>query len=1075
MKYLFTIFFFCYSQLYAQILFTEILYDLPGPDSPNEFVEIYNPSITDTIHLDGWTIKDRLYTDTLEDSGDGLSIPPNGYGLILEGDYDLSNGIYQAIIPVSTIIIKVDDSSIGNGLSGSDSLFLYDSSGVLVDSFGWEDVADDGFSLEKARPSHPNEPYNWLQSRDSLGSPGQLNSVYPLDIDGSIVSNTIILSPPIIESNETTTIMGKIVNDGFQSFDGQIHIINNNEIIALEYFSTLTELDTTEFELEIGPFFSGEHTIIVSLVIENDLNLLNNIDSISLGVKFEPSLFRINEFYPQPTSDEPEFIELIYFGSDTLNISGWRVTDNSDGLNYVWPNKTVSPNEYFIIADDSSFFDISPENSLYIVPDGGFPTLNNSGDIIRLFDPFNTLIDSIIYESNWGYSSGVSVEKIFPESNSYDINNWEPNSSEIGKSPGFVNSVTPSEINGSLGNIVNFIPLTPNEDEPFLMHVPVINSGVNIFSGSVQVDYNGLNISESYFTSGVLAETTFVSLSMPGFESGIHTLEISLIISEDSNLNDNTIIDTLLVRYGFNDISINEFMALPNNDQAEFVEIVSNRDMEMTSWGFSDNRKNPSELQSIIVQENEFIVIASDSLIFNFVHPEAHTIVLQNQFPSLNNSGDAIYIYDMTGAIIDSLIYNENWHLESEISTEKLRPEFESNLNNNWTLADPVIGSTPGNENSKILKNIDGSIIQSFVTHSPEFPELSDSIQINISIYNAGISPFSGSFYVEENDDELAENSFSFIDPGDTLNIPFMVMPFSSGIHFIQIYLVIPGDSQPNNDYGADTIFVSFPLGSIKINEFMSLTDSNHFEFVEIVSFEKLNINNWALTDLSNRLMFFPNIDLNQGSYFTLLSDSSLLNSIPDTALFSISSNMFPNLNNTSDGIYVLDMTGKIIDSLIYNDNWPILENRSTEKFQPNYESNSSKNWGIAVNEMGSTPGMENSLAFDSLPIDGSVTLSPNPFSPNNDGLDDLLNLSYSLPFENSTLRVEVFDMAGRTIAQPFYNLNVGQNGVLFWDGLRTSGEIARMGIYLIKIIAKDHASGKEWMDIQTIVLAKKL
>ncbi|MBT7902133.1 MAG: lamin tail domain-containing protein, partial [Candidatus Marinimicrobia bacterium] len=126
MKFLFTRFFFFSSQLFAQILFTEILYDLPGSDSPNEFVEIFNPSLTDTIHLDGWAIEDRLYTDTLEDSGDGLSIPPNGYGLILEGDYDLSNGIYQTIIPENTIIIKVDDSSIGNGLSGSDSLFLYD-------------------------------------------------------------------------------------------------------------------------------------------------------------------------------------------------------------------------------------------------------------------------------------------------------------------------------------------------------------------------------------------------------------------------------------------------------------------------------------------------------------------------------------------------------------------------------------------------------------------------------------------------------------------------------------------------------------------------------------------------------------------------------------------------------------------------------------------------------------------------------------------------------------------------------------------------------------------------------------
>jgi len=255
----------------------------------------------------------------------------------------------------------------------------------------------------------------------------------------------------------------------------------------------------------------------------------------------------------------------------------------------------------------------------------------------------------------------------------------------------------------------------------------------------------------------------------------------------------------------------------------------------------------------------------------------------------------------------------------------------------------------------------------------------------------------------------------------------------------------------------------------------MSLTDSNHFEFVEIVSFEKLNINNWALTDLSNRLMFFPDIELNQGSYFTLLSDSSLLNSIPDTSLLLISKNTFPNLNNTSDGIYVLDMTGKIIDSLIYNDNWPIIENRSTEKFQTNYESNSMRNWGIAVNESGSTPGKTNSLAFDSLPIDGSVTLSPNPFSPDNDGIDDLLKLSFSLPFDNSTLRVEVFDMAGRTIAQPYYNLNVGQNGVLYWGGLRMSGKIARIGIYIIKTTAKDHVSGKEWEDLQTVVLAKKL
>jgi len=59
-----------------QILITEIMYDLDGSDSPNEFVELYNPSTTDTLNLDGWSIQDRSSTDELIESGYGLKIPP---------------------------------------------------------------------------------------------------------------------------------------------------------------------------------------------------------------------------------------------------------------------------------------------------------------------------------------------------------------------------------------------------------------------------------------------------------------------------------------------------------------------------------------------------------------------------------------------------------------------------------------------------------------------------------------------------------------------------------------------------------------------------------------------------------------------------------------------------------------------------------------------------------------------------------------------------------------------------------------------------------------------------------------
>lgn len=30
------------------------MYDLAGTDSPNEFVEIFNPSETDSLNMDGW-------------------------------------------------------------------------------------------------------------------------------------------------------------------------------------------------------------------------------------------------------------------------------------------------------------------------------------------------------------------------------------------------------------------------------------------------------------------------------------------------------------------------------------------------------------------------------------------------------------------------------------------------------------------------------------------------------------------------------------------------------------------------------------------------------------------------------------------------------------------------------------------------------------------------------------------------------------------------------------------------------------------------------------------------------------
>ena len=175
----YSIFVFYFLMLYHALVFaqgecliTEIIYALPGSDSPNEYVELFNPSEMDTLDLNGWSIRDRSSTDALIDSGYGLKVPPLSYAVILEGDYPVNSGIYLGLIPENTILIKVDDSSIGNGLSSSDSLYILNSADQIIETLGWEDWSEDGFSLERVRLYLANSPANWTQSIDSLGNPG---------------------------------------------------------------------------------------------------------------------------------------------------------------------------------------------------------------------------------------------------------------------------------------------------------------------------------------------------------------------------------------------------------------------------------------------------------------------------------------------------------------------------------------------------------------------------------------------------------------------------------------------------------------------------------------------------------------------------------------------------------------------------------------------------------------------------------------------------------------------------------------------------------------------------------------
>ena len=444
----------------AQLIFSEIMFNLEGSDTPNEFVEVYN-SGTDSVDLSFWQISDKFSTDELVDGGMGTIIPPERYALIMEGDYDESVGIYLNLIPDSVLIVRVDDNSIGNGLSAEDSLFLSDSTGAVSDSIGWSDISASGFSYERKRLDQPSTSANWSTSHDSLGTPGFLNSVTPPPVDAALIASSMSQSPENPSPNDMVTLSFTILNEGTESISGTVEVTEASDLLGSSTFSNLADGDSTDIDISLGTFSSGQHLLTVSLLVGDDADSTDNSANYSLTVQYTEKVLTINEIHYAPDAGIVEFIELAVLADGELDLSGWHFSDSYTSNLRFFPGETVSAGDLIVLSSDSSLFPYLPLDGILLVSPDGFPTLNNSGDEIFLFDPAGIVNDSISFSDDWGGGNGRSLEKLNPQLDSPDIDNWGTCTSLEKISPGADNSILVETL-PEAGNIL----LDPNPFSP---------------------------------------------------------------------------------------------------------------------------------------------------------------------------------------------------------------------------------------------------------------------------------------------------------------------------------------------------------------------------------------------------------------------------------------------------------------------------------------------------------------------------------------------------------------------------------------------------------------------------------
>lgn len=185
----------------------------------------------------------------------------------------------------------------------------------------------------------------------------------------------------------------------------------------------------------------------------------------------------------------------------------------------------------------------------------------------------------------------------------------------------------------------------------------------------------------------------------------------------------------------------------------------------------------------------------------------------------------------------------------------------------------------------------------------------------------------------------------------------------------------------------------------------------------------------------------------------------------PGVRVFIIPKRSTLSLNNNGDRIRLIDADGKTVDILTYSESWHNPANRSTkrislEKYHPLLPSDSPASWTSSTNEKyGATPGRANSVYVPFSRSVETLSLSPDPFSPNGDGTADVLTVLVSLPAGAWQIAVSIYDALGSKVKTLAAGMPAGPVTALAWDGRDDDGRPVPAGRYLVTMQAAGTSS----------------
>lgn len=590
---------------------------------------------------------------------------------------------------------------------------------------------------------------------------------------------------------------------------------------------------------------------------------------------------------------------------------------------------------------------------------------------------------------------------------------------------------------------------------------------------------NGINNPVSATKDGTNKSMVHLFFNQSFAQDFVYQIDINNISDLKGNIMLPTIRNFSYHKPQLYDIVINEIMtdenpAPPILPASDYIELFNRTSQSINLNNWKIKLKDDlafMTIGNITLLPDSFLILSDDGDIAA-LHPYCSNIFGFTTF-AINNENVNISLADNFGNIIHSiyltkLLYNDVGKQEGGWSIEQIDPNNPCGDINNWRASVDQKGGTPGKKNSVYTPNPD--LIPPFLSRICVLNKYAIKLTFNEKMNAEKLQNIQA--YEISNNLQIS----NFIIPPNEMNS--IELHFNDSIKNQLVYYVTIMDTLTDCVGNSITLntkekfaYPSDPVvNDVIINEILFNPKDDGVDFVEIYNHSKNNI------DLNK--MYISSFDLNTNkiksmypvSYGcgTLFSgDFIVITTNPDKVkqqYFTESPNKFNKMNtlpsfNNDMGIVILSLSDStIIDRFDYNESmhFPLLTNVdgvSLERINPDKPSQDKQNWHSAAQSVGfATPTYANSQYSEFLYLEDPITITPEIFSPDNDGYNDILNINYQFDTPGYSANVTIFNANGKPVKQLIKNELLGTKGNFIWDGIDDSNQKAIIGIYIIYI-----------------------